>query len=93
MDRKTLEYMEERATKARGIVNRIERLLDQVEQVKRARGVMDLYTRHKTIRLEMKYNELAENNYTTEVVAAINNAFVNVTLAEIRHLEQELAEL
>jgi hypothetical protein len=96
MDLKTLEYLEERAKKAREIVDRIDDLLKQIDLLNRADGAMEIYTRGKTIYLRLNDfspEGLAEKDYTTEVVASIYNAFIDVTLAEIRHLEKQLAEL
>jgi hypothetical protein len=93
MDLKTLEYMEERAVKGRKIVDRIERLLNQVDLIKRSRGVIDLYTPANTVRLDTKRDDRANDDYVTRATAGIYNAFIDITLAEIRNLEQELAEL
>ncbi|MCM3242724.1 hypothetical protein M3598_08195 [Cytobacillus oceanisediminis] len=95
MDIKTLEYMEERAGKARAIVDRIELLLKRVNSVKKSSGVIDLYTPNRTVRIDPQYREdgHAVNNFETRIAAAIYNTFIDVTLQEIRHLEKELAEL
>lgn len=93
MDRKTLEYMEERAKRARKIVEQIEKLLGDVARVKRSNGRMDLYTTGQTIRFEFQRGERVKNCYSAEAVAAMYNAFVNITIAEIRSLEKQLAEL
>lgn len=95
MDVKTLEYMEERAGKARKIVDRIDALLKSVDEVKRSRGFIKLSTPNIGIYIELTRSgkEPAENDYETEITASIYNAFIDVTLAEIRHLEKQLAEL
>jgi hypothetical protein len=84
--------MEERAKKAREIVERIKILKSQISDIKRAR-VMDLYTPVKTIRLDLQTNERSDDNYKTRVIAHIYNTFIDVTLAEISHLEKKLAEI
>jgi hypothetical protein len=93
MDLKTLDYMEERAKKGRKIVEQIENLSEAIARLKRAKGTIDLYTPNKTIRLEVKYNDHSLDDYTTRAVAEIHNTFIDITLAEIRKLEKELAEL
>jgi hypothetical protein len=93
VDLKTLEYMESRTKKAREIVTRIEKLKVQMGDIKRSRGCMDLYTPTKTIRIEASYQDRAEDNYITLAAAAIYNAFIDVTTAEIKRLEKELKEL
>jgi hypothetical protein len=93
VDLKTLEYMETRAKKARELVNRIEKLKIQMAELKRSRGCMDLYTPNKTIRIEASYQDRAEDNFSTRAAATIHNAFIDVTMAEINHLEKLLEEL
>jgi hypothetical protein len=94
MDRKTLEYMEERSKVARNTVDRIENLSRQVSELKRARGTIDLYTPTKTIRLEATpYQDRAVNNYSTYAVAVIQNTFIDLATAEIQRLEEFLGEL
>ncbi|MCV9884730.1 hypothetical protein [Metabacillus halosaccharovorans] len=94
MDIKTLEYLEERSSKGRSIVKQIEKLTNQIEGVKKARGVMDIYTPTLNIRPNKNIDTvLLGNNYETELVASIYNTFINVTNAEIERLKKELAEL
>jgi hypothetical protein len=93
VDLKTLEYMEARAKKARELVNRIEKLKVQMGDIKRSKGCVDIYTPNKTIRIEASYQDRAEDNHSTRAVAAIHNAFIDVTMAEINHLEKLLEEL
>jgi hypothetical protein len=61
--------------------------------IKKSRGCMDLYTPMKTIRIEASYQDRAKDNYSTRAAAAIYNAFIDVTTAEINHLEKKLEEL
>jgi hypothetical protein len=94
MDIKTLQYMEERAGKARKIVDRIEVLTNKVVSIKKARGVIDLYTSQRTVRIDIQQSsERAPDNYDTQLVASVYNTYINITLAEIRNLERELSEL
>ncbi|MEF7566093.1 hypothetical protein V4V35_24175 [Bacillus infantis] len=94
MDIKTLQYMEERAGKARKIVNQIEMLTNKVASIKNAKGIIDLYTSKRTVRIDIQqHSGIAENNYETQLVASVYNTYINITLAEIRNLEWELSEL
>ncbi|MDT0163852.1 hypothetical protein [Bacillus sp. AG4(2022)] len=94
MDIKTLQYMEERAGKARKIVNQIEVLTNKVASIKKSKGVIDLYTPQRAVRIEIQQSsERAQDNYETQLVASVYNTYINITLAEIRNLERELAEL
>ncbi|MBO0961482.1 hypothetical protein J1P26_17385 [Neobacillus sp. MM2021_6] len=83
MDRKTLEYMEERAKKARGIVNRIEKLKKDAAKSQRAdRFIFDAYQHGSYV--ETKDLHLLEK---------MKIAFEKAVVEEIEKLEQELAKL
>lgn len=83
MDRKTLEYMEERAKKARKVVSRIDLLGARIEKVKKAEKV--LFIGYNT---SVNFEE-TENDIFEELVAA----YIGAATEEINRLEQELAEL
>jgi len=86
--------MEERAQKARAIVDRIEQLLKQIDRLKESRGVIDLHIPYGTIRIDIKPAEdRADDIFATRAVAEIYNAYISIALIEIRRLEKELAEL
>ncbi|MEH7249189.1 hypothetical protein V7114_20730 [Neobacillus niacini] len=84
MDRKTLEYMEERAKKARRIVARVETLANNLKKIQKVNRCF--------------FDNGAEHGYYTEekehlLVEKIKEAYVVVIVEEIERLEQELAEL
>lgn len=84
MDRKTLEYMEERAIKARKIVNRIDALKKNIETLKHTDKCF--------------FNYSASAGYHVEetqpiLVSKMKTAFGTIVCEEIERLEQELAEL
>jgi uncharacterized protein (UPF0335 family) len=84
MDRKTLEYMEERAKNARRIVIRIEELAKKIKTIQKANKCF--------------FNNSAEHGYHVEekeylLVEKMKETFVVVVVEEIERLEQELAEL
>lgn len=81
MDRKTLEYMEERAGKAREICNAIEKLSKEIAKAER---VTDL-------RLFGGGNFIETNHF--EIVDGMKQAFVKLAQAEIDKLEKQLSEL
>jgi len=94
MDRKTLEYMEERAGKAREIVNKVEKLYNFLRQTKG--------NEFKCLRLAINSDNIeitpwgqrgVPNDYAAEAEAYMLNAFIDVTNMEIQRLENELAEL
>lgn len=83
MDLKTLEYMEERAGKARKIVKRIDYLLKQSQNLKLADKVIF------TERDRRAYAEL--EGY--ELMREIKTYSLEAISQEIARLEKELAEL
>lgn len=94
MDRKTLEYMEERAGKAREIVNKIEKLQTFLNQVQsKSFMCVRLAIDSGSIDITRWGSSKVPNNYLSEAEASMINAFVAVTKAEIQTLEKELAEL
>jgi hypothetical protein len=94
MDRKTLEYMEERAVKGREIVNRITELERNLSQVKSGSfQCIDIKVDSTTIRGTAWGTSKVANDYQTEFEASMLNAFIDMTKVEIQRLEQELAEL
>lgn len=94
MDRKTLEYMEKRTERAREIVNRIEKLQNILNKTKSKEfKCIRIAIDSDSIELTKWGRSAVPNEYATEVEAHMLNSFINVTNAEILHLEQELAEL
>lgn len=94
MDIKTLEYMEERAQKGREIVNRISELQRHLSKV--------TGNSFQRISIEVDSSSIkgtgwnatkVQNDYHAEFEASMLNAFIDITKAEIKRLEQELAEL
>jgi polyhydroxyalkanoate synthesis regulator phasin len=81
VDRKTLEYMEERAGKAREICNAIEKLSKEMAKAELTNQVT-LYGGGKVI----------ETNHI-EIVDGMKQAFVKLAQAEIDKLEKQLANL
>ncbi|WEK53295.1 MAG: hypothetical protein P0Y55_11925 [Candidatus Cohnella colombiensis] len=93
MDRKTLEYMEGRAAKAREIVDRIEELLRDIERVKRS-GNIEIYTPTRSVYInDYHHKGVLPSSSRTYLFALMINLFIDVTLQEIQQLESELAEL
>ncbi|CAM5794768.1 hypothetical protein [Brevibacillus borstelensis] len=91
MDIKTLEYMEQRAKQGRQLVEKIERMKGRISLAKKSRGI-DLDVNGGTIRTS-RSNEKQLTEYAAHVEASMINAFIDVTEAEIKRLEQELADL
>jgi lysophospholipase L1-like esterase len=83
MDRKTLEYMEERAKKARKIANRIEDLTKKALKVEKATRCYFDSTTHGFYVEEDEFH----------LVNKMKSAFADIVAEEIERLEQELAEL
>lgn len=83
MDLKSLEYMEERAKKARAIVQKIDQLTKESLQMVKAEKVI-FYSFHQNINIETKEPIFMQS---------LRNAFVELAAKEIQRLEQELAEL
>lgn len=94
MDIKTLEYMEERAGKARAIVNRINKLNEILLKVKGPSfQCLDIKIDSGAVRGTEWGSSKVANDYKAEVDAHMLNAFIDVTNAEIASLETELAEI
>ena len=85
MDRKTLEYMEERAGKARAIVDRIESLSIRLKNIDSAFI--------KEISLLSDYSYKIAGLEGTELMKDIKNHVLEAINREIKRLELELSEL
>lgn len=85
MDRKTLEYMEERAGKARTLVNRIESLSIRLKNIDSAFI--------KEISLLSDYSYKIAGLEGTELMKDIKNHVLEAINREIKRLELELSEL
>ena len=83
MDRKTLEYMENRANKARLIVNQIDALRKNIEKANRV-GQVHFRTVHGDKLFDASIGDLTNE---------MKEAYINVAENEIGALEQKLAEL
>lgn len=83
MDRKTLEYMEERARKARAIVKLIEELQHNIEQI---------HAIERVNFLDQNYSRMFDSS-VGNLTDALKKTYVEVAQKEIQRLEQELAEL
>jgi uncharacterized protein (UPF0335 family) len=83
MDRKTLEYMEERSKQARKIVHRIEKLKEESKKVQNADQVMFQSKQHG--------NYVDERSF--ELLEKMKIAFEKAAVEEIERLENALAEL
>lgn len=83
MDRKTLEYMEERAKDARKIVKKIESLKKNIELTERVEGVKFHDHRH-TFLFDASIGGLANE---------MKETYISVATNEIEFLERQLAEL
>jgi predicted RNase H-like nuclease (RuvC/YqgF family) len=83
MDLKTLEYMEERAGKARKLVNKIEKLKANIESLKKIMRVDFINNSYR--------NEF--DSSTGDLTNEIKEAYLNIATNEINYLEQKLAEL
>lgn len=90
MDRKTLEYMEERANKARLIVDKIESLLKQSEKVG-ATCSMQIVDRNNSNLFLLSANRGQYNH--PRLIDKIAASLQQLIVEEISLLEQELAEL
>ena len=85
MDRKTLEYLEERAGKARALVNRIESLSIRLKNIDSAFI--------KEISLLSDYSYKIAGLEGTELMKDIKNHVLEAINREIERLELELSEL
>jgi hypothetical protein len=83
MDRKTLEYMEERTKKARQIVYRIEKLNKNLETI--------VFTDYVFFNTKTGGNYVEEKEYS--LVKKMKQSFKEIVAEEIQRLEKELAEL
>lgn len=83
MDRKTLEYMEERAKKGREIVNTIKQLTKNIEDIVEIKSV---YFVNK--RWDKQFD-----SSTGDLTVQMKDAYIKAAKHEIELLEQELAEL
>ncbi|MGG1638266.1 hypothetical protein [Paenibacillus sp. NRS-1760] len=90
MDRKTLQYMEERAEKARLIVKKIESLLAHSEKVG-AIGSMQITDRNNSNLFFLSANRSQYNH--PRLIEKIAASLQQLIVDEITVLEQELAEL
>lgn len=86
MDRKTLEYMEERSKKAREIVKKIDRLIKDAER---------LVSTEKVSFSNFKLNFQSDfySNTFPDLTRELVDHAVKTIIEEINRLEQELAEL
>ncbi|MGM0882560.1 MAG: hypothetical protein ACQEXQ_16155 [Bacillota bacterium] len=91
MDRKTLDYMEERAKKAREIVNKIEGLLKEADRVDLIEDIScrDRHT-NNLFALSSRHGGAHDRS---RLIKAIRSAMKKMIAEEIALLEQELAEL
>lgn len=89
MDRKTLEYMEGRAKKAREIVTQIEKLLKDSERVANAREITIGDAPGNTL----AYISNRHSDKETRLIHNIKPALQQMIADEIALLEKELAEL
>lgn len=83
MDRKTLEYMEERAKKARDIVYEIDSLKRNIEKMDRVRVLRFINHEWST----------EFDSSTGDLTAEMKAAYINAATNKIDYLEQELALL
>lgn len=86
MDRKTLEYMEERAEKARKIVKHIDELTKSVEIIYGTDGI-------KGNGVKFFSNSTSVILYGCELVKEIQKHAIEAINHEVTRLEKELAEL
>ncbi|MED1786191.1 hypothetical protein P4V47_01460 [Brevibacillus laterosporus] len=94
MNIQAVERMEELIKKARDIVETIERLKERINKVTGLlfRNVV-IYFEQERVSMCDWSSEQRSNDYNAEVEAHMINAFIDITKAEIEHLEKELAEL
>jgi hypothetical protein len=94
LDIKTLEYMEERAGKAREIVNRINKLNEVLLKVKGSSyKCLVLKIDSGSVSCTDWGSKKVKNDYSSEVEAHMLNAFIDVTNAEIASLRIELTKI
>lgn len=94
MDMQTLQYMEDRAQKARGFVDRIKVLNKRLREVKEG-SLQGVYIGIGSSRIAgTEWCSIkVENGYHTEFEAHMLNAYISVTNEEVKNLEKQLAEL
>ncbi|XOS91820.1 hypothetical protein ACLMAB_26065 [Brevibacillus laterosporus] len=94
MNIQKIERVEELIKKARDIVERIERLKERINEVTGLlfRSVVIYFEQGRVSMCEWS-SEQRPNDYNAEVEAYMINAFIDISKAEIAHLERELAEL
>ncbi|AGR47401.1 hypothetical protein EMERY_70 [Brevibacillus phage Emery] len=96
MDIQEIERMEGLIKKARDIVERIEELKESINKVK---GCLFGHIVIYFVGIEESFSmsdwssKQRSNDYNAEVEAHMINAFIDVSKAEIKRLERELAEL
>lgn len=83
MDRKTLEYMEERAKQARLIVNAIEALKTNIEKVERV----------KQVHFRNVHGDRLFDSSIGTLTNEMKEFYIKMAEQEIEYLEQKLAEL
>ena len=89
MDRKTLEYLEERAQQGRELVNRIEELQTIASRlIGYSTASIQFRDQHGTTFEEMKKSKQGD-----AVVSSVVSAAVKAAREEIERLERRLAEL
>ncbi|MGG0792605.1 hypothetical protein ABE137_01030 [Brevibacillus laterosporus] len=94
MNIQAVERMEELIKKARDIVGRIEILKGRINKV--TGGFfenIEIHVSHRSYCTSEWNSKQRLNDYNAEVEAYMINAFIDITKAEIAHLERELAEL
>jgi len=87
MDMKTLEYLEERAGKGRGIVKAIEKLKEMKADLEQAKTA-DIYCGRTTIRFSAD-----SGSVRSSILAKMMSLAKEEIDAEIARLEEELAAL
>lgn len=92
MDRKTLEYMEERAKKARSLFNRIDNLSKYAEKINEIAGVdFKNISNSEVFSVSIRYSgsEASDKRFLKMIKLSLQQMIID----EIALLEQELAEL
>jgi hypothetical protein len=83
MDRKTLEYMESRAKKARAIVQKIDSLLMNIESINNKKILKVKFINH---RHDLEFE-------TKELTSLVSESYIKIATQKIQGLEAELADL
>ncbi|MGG4032990.1 hypothetical protein ABEV74_04670 [Paenibacillus cisolokensis] len=92
MDRKTLEYMEERAKKARLIVNKIDRLSKLDKQIESIRKI-SVYDQYVNGLFSLSSTDSNPSQNDKRLIEVIKPALRQMIADEVAKLEAELAEL